>query len=98
EEVELDEPRGLDVVLVVLRDHLAVGAGEARDVIPQRRLADDDARGVHAGVTREPLELRGLRAQLRELRVRLDERLELRLALDRFRNRVRLPGRLERDE
>ena len=57
EEVELDEARLLDVVLVVLGDETLAVRAEARDVIPERALADDDAGGVHAGVAREALEL-----------------------------------------
>ena len=61
EEVELDEAGLLDVVLVVLGDDRRSAVLEARHVIPERPLADDDAGGVLAGVAREPLELLRLR-------------------------------------
>ena len=66
EEVELHEARGLDVVLVVLRDERArLLVLEDRHVIPERPLADDDAGRVLAGVAREPLELLRLRRAAR---------------------------------
>ena len=58
EEVELDEARLLDVVLVVLGDErAALLVAEDRDVVPERPFADDDPRRVLARVAREPLEL-----------------------------------------
>ena len=42
---------------------------EARDVVPERPLADDDAGGVLAGVTREPLELLRLLDELARDRI-----------------------------
>ena len=59
EEVELDQPGGLDFVLCVLRDRELPGAAEDRDGVPERALGDDDAGGVHAGVPVEVLQLHG---------------------------------------
>jgi len=58
EEIELDEAGRLDVAHVVLRDQRAgLLVAEDRHVIPQRPLADDDARRVLAGVPRQSLQL-----------------------------------------
>ena len=70
EEVELHEARLLDVVLVVLRDErAALLVAEDRHVVPERPLADDDARGVLARVARQALELLRLVEQLADARV-----------------------------
>jgi hypothetical protein len=58
EEVELDQAGELDLLHRVLRDDLAVLAAEARHVLPQRPVADHDARRVHAGVAVQALERR----------------------------------------
>src|ERR1019366_5209902 len=71
---------------------------EHRHVVPERPLADDDARRVLPGVPRWPLEFAGLVDQLLDARVALVELLELRLHLERLRDRVRLGGRLARNE
>ncbi len=56
EEVELDQARELDVVLVVLRDVDAFFGAEDGHVIPERTFADHDAGRVHARVAVEVLE------------------------------------------
>ncbi len=99
QEVELDQARLLDVVLVVLGDErAALLVLEDRHVIPERTLADDDARGVLARVARQPLELAGLVEQLLDARIAVVHRLELRLDLERLADGVRLGRRLARDE
>ncbi len=59
EEVELDQARGLDLVLRVLGDNLAAGALEHGHRVPEGPLGDHDARGVHARVSVEVLDLHG---------------------------------------
>jgi hypothetical protein len=99
EEVELHEARRLDVTHVVLRDEgAALLVAEDRDVIPQRPLADHDARRVLARVARQPLELLPLIEQLLDARIAVVHRLELRLDAERLGDRERLRGRLPRDE
>ncbi len=97
EEVELDQARLLDVVLVVLGDDdLAVL--EARDVIPERPLADDHARGVHAGVAGEALQLLRLLEQLGDGGVAVPQRLELGLDVEGLGDGVGDPGALDGDQ
>ncbi len=67
-------------------------------MVPERALADDDARRVLAGVPGEPLELARLIEQLLDAGVAIVERLELRLDLERLGDRVRLGRRLARNE
>ena len=69
EEVELDQARLLDVVLVVLGDERRSPFLKHRHVIPERALADHDAGGVHAGVARQALELAALCRAARAPRV-----------------------------
>ena len=90
EEVELDQPRLLGVVLVVLGDDLAF-VQEARHVIPERTLADDDAGGVLAGVAREPFELLRDLDELARNRILFDAQRELGLDLERLGDGVHLP-------
>ena len=57
QEVELDETRGLDVVLVELRDDAAaLVIGVQRRELGELRRRDDHATGMHAGVAGEPFE------------------------------------------
>ena len=57
EEVELDEPDLLDVVLVELgHDARAAGLAVERGEVRQRGRRDDDAARMGAGIAREPLE------------------------------------------
>ncbi len=51
-------------------------------MIGERAVADDDARGMHAGVSREPFELLGLAEELRNALVVFEHLLELWLELD----------------
>jgi len=60
QEVELDEPRLLGVVLGELGDeHVALLVLVDRDVLPERLVGDDHAGGVQAGLPVEPLERHG---------------------------------------
>src|SRR3954471_15897891 len=82
EEVELDEARQLHLVLRELRDELAVLAPAEGHVFPERLLADDDPRGVHAGRSGEPLEGAGILDDTLEDRLLLLDVPQLRLYLE----------------
>jgi hypothetical protein len=56
EKVHLEKTHLLDDAHVVLRDDFVLVRAEERDVVADRLGCDDDARGVHPGVAREPLE------------------------------------------
>ncbi len=57
EEVEFDQARGFDVVLVELRDQIAaVLVAEQRSEIGQHRRRDDHTAGMHAGIACQTLE------------------------------------------
>src|SRR5207244_8350519 len=84
QEIELHEPRRLDVVLVELRKHgSARGVAVERREIGERRRGDHHAAGVHAGVAGEPLERARQVDEISDLVLALIEALELRLALER---------------
>ena len=84
EEVELDEARGLDVVLVELRHHRAATrfAVERREVFEHRR-RNHNAAGVLAGVARQPLERSGEIEQRAHLLVGVAQLAQLRLLFER---------------
>ena len=83
EEVELHEARGLDVVLVELRDDAAaLVVGVQRREFRELRRRDHHATGVHAGVAREALERTREVDEILDLLVFLVETLELGLFLD----------------
>jgi hypothetical protein len=84
EEVELDQARGLDVVLVELRDHAAaffVGI-QGREFRELRR-SNHHATGVHAGVARQAFQRASEIDEVLDLLVFLVEPLELGLLLER---------------
>ncbi len=84
EEVELDQPRLLHLVLGELGDQLAVLAAAERHVLPERLLADDHAGGVHAGAARQPFQRPGELDDLLEDRLLLLDLGELGLVLQRL--------------
>ena len=58
EEVELHQPRRLDIFHVELGDrHVRARVAVERDQLVERPVADDHARGVGRGVARQALEL-----------------------------------------
>ena len=58
EEVELHQPRGLDIFHVELRDrHVRARVAIERDQLVERAVADDDAGSVGGSVARQALEL-----------------------------------------
>ena len=64
------------------------GRAEARHVLPQRLVADDDAGGVHAGVAVQPLERPARRRATRDRTgLVVVERLQPRLLLERLGDR-----------
>ena len=96
QEIELDEPDLLDVVLVELRDD-AAGALFAveRAEIGQHRRGDHDAAGMRAGIARESLELLRQIDQVADLVLGAVAPRELRFLFQRIGER---DAELERDQ
>ena len=85
EEVELHQARGLDVILVELRDHAAaLVVGVQRGELGQLRRRDHHATGVHAGIARQPFERPREIDEVLDLLVFLVETLELGLLFERI--------------
>ena len=99
QEVELHEARGLDVVLVELRDDAAALVVRVqRRELRQPRRRDHDATRVHAGVARQALERAREVEEVLDLLVVLVEPLELGFLLDRVVERdAELEGNQLRD-
>ena len=84
EEIELHQPRGLDVVLVELGDDVAAGgiAVQRREVGEHGR-GDHHAAGVHAGIAGQTLQRARQVDEVAHLVLALVQALELRLLLQR---------------
>ena len=84
QEVELHQPRRLDIVLVELGDDAAAGriAVQRREV-GQHRGGDHDTPGVHAGVAGQAFERARQLDEVSDLVLALVQALELRLLLQR---------------
>ena len=96
QEVEFDETRGLDVVLVELRHRRgAAFLTVERREIGQHRRGDHDAAGMRAGVTRQALEAARQIDQVAHLSIAVVEPRKLLLLLERF---VERDAYFERDQ
>ena len=93
EEVELHEPRGLDHLPVVLGDwRIRLRIARQRHQLLERPVGDHHAGSMRGGVAIEAFELLGDLQQARDHRLAVALLLQLRLAVDGFRQRDGIGG------
>jgi hypothetical protein len=82
QEVHLQQPEGLDVVLVELGAHLALRRADQGHEVDERLRRDHDPGGVHAAVPRETLEAAGGVHEQPHVVVAVDQLAQLRRVLE----------------